>query len=511
MSFLCNNAAVIAVAAVASLMGWMFGGTRGGLLVPVVPWLFVFMLEVIFFFPQRHVYETTYDARERVWHDLKRDPLVWVALGFLALLLVPFVNKGLCAVCDAAAIAAGADPKPPVPFLPSCVDRIDHLNVFLWFLLALPVMIAVKHALCRRGKRLVISLIVWNGALLAVLGFVQQAMGAPGPLWSEMSGLKSNAMLGDFFSTFGYPNMAGDYFTTLFGLAVALWRDCCEQYQQKQASNVKEGDVAKTRYTFWKRHYYLIPAVIFFYAALNTLSRAAIMLVTVTAVVYFLHTFVSFLSRMHRAKKAWAAVWSLIGLAAVLFFVVMFAPEGVRREVDTLDTEVVLNRVTGKGEYHSRVATEIWKDHPVFGVGGWGYIHYCIPKMTPGELKKLQMVGGINVHNDFLQYLAEHGAVGFGAIVAMIVLLLWPVFKTWAWLIKGVRFMKKADQPPQPVQIFALPAPAFCMLTTVVATVIHSFGDCPLRSPAVLVLFFITLAAIPGFLPKMNTSHRTRD
>ena len=477
MSFLCENIAVMAVAAVASLMAWMFGGTRGGLLVPVVPWILVLMLEVIFFFPQRHSYETTYDARERVWHDLKRDPLVWVALGFLALLLVPFANKGLCTVCDAVAIAAGANPNPPVPFLPSCVDRIDHLNVFLWFAMALPVMVAVKHALCRRGKRLVISMIVWNGALLAVLGFVQHAMNAPGPLWSEMSGLKSNALMGDFFSTFGYPNMAGDYFTTLFGLAVALWRDCYEQYRLKQTASTREGDTVKTRYTFWRRHYYLIPAVLFFYAAINTLSRAAIMLVTVTAVVYFLHTFVAFLSRMHRAKRAWAAVWSLFGLAAVLFFVVTFAPEGVKREVDTLDTEAVLNRVTGKGEYHSRVATEIWKDHPVFGVGGWGYIHYCIPKMTPGELKKIQMVGGINVHNDFLQFLAEHGVVGFGAIVAMMVLLLWPVFKTWAWLIKGVRFMKKADQPPQPVQTSNAMSPALALITVSLIAVLPLFVD----------------------------------
>ena len=70
MSFLVNNLAAIAVAAVASLMAWMFGGTRGGLLVPVVPWLFVLMLEVIFCFPQRHAGETTFDARERAWHDM---------------------------------------------------------------------------------------------------------------------------------------------------------------------------------------------------------------------------------------------------------------------------------------------------------------------------------------------------------------------------------------------------------------------------------------------------------
>ena len=506
MSVLCNNAAVIAVAVVVSLMGWMFGGTRGELLTPVVPWLFVFMTEIVLCFPQRHSYETTYEARERVWHDLKRDPLVWVAIAFFLLLLVPFANKGLCVVCDAVAIAAGANPRPPVPVIPFCVDRLDHLNVVLWFAMALPVMIAVRHCLVRRGKRLVLSLIVWNGLALAVLGFVQHATDAHGPLWTEMKGFAYPGRAGDFFSTFGYPNMAGDYFTTLFGLAVALWRDCCEQHRLDAAAKEKTGDNVKRRRTFWKHHYYLIPAVIFFYAALNTLSRAAIMLATVTAVVYFFHAFVSFISRMHRARRAWAAVWSLLGLAVVLFFAITFAPEGIGDEVDTLDTEAVLDRVTGKGQYHVRVATEIWKDHPLFGVGGWGYIHFCIPKMTRSEYQNIQRVGGINVHNDYLQFLAEHGAVGFAALVAMVVLLLWPVLRTWALLVRGVRFMKKKDQPPQPVQIFALPAPAFCILTTMVATLIHSFGDCPLRSPAVLTLFFVSIAAIPGFLPRESAA-----
>ena len=504
MSFLCNNAAVIAVAAVVSLMGWLFGGTRGDLLIPVVPWIFVLMLEVIFCFPQRHSYETTYDARERVWHDMRRDPLVWVALGFLVLLLIPFANKGLSVAYDYVAIRAGANPAPPMPVLPFCVDRIDHLNVVLWFAVALPAMVAVKHCLVRRGKRLVLRLIVWNGVALAALGFLQHALDAPGPLWMDMKGLVYGPNY--FFSTFGYTNMAGDYFTLLLGISVALWRDCCEQYRLQGVAKEKDGDTVKTRHTFWKRHYFLIPAVIFFYAALNTLSRAAIMLATVTAVVYFVHAFVSFVSQMRRAKKAWAVVWSLLGLCVILFFAFTFAPEGVDHEVGTLDTELVLNRVTGKGEYHTRVATAIWKEHPLFGVGGWGYRHLCIPKLTPSERAASRSPGGANVHNDGLQFLVEHGLVGLGAIVAMVLLLLWPVFRTWAWLVKSVRFMKKNDQPPQPVHIFALPAPAFCILVAATATLIHSFGDCPLRSPAILSLFLVSLAAVPGFLPKNNAA-----
>jgi O-antigen ligase len=124
--------------------------------------------------------------------------------------------------------------------------------------------------------------------------------------------------------------------------------------------------------------------------------------------------------------------------------------------------------------------------------------------MTEAEYKHIQSVGGINVHNDFLQFLAEHGTVCFGAILAMFVMLCWPVAVAWSALAKAVRFAKPRDLPPKPVQLFVMPAPVFFIAAAIVATLIHGFGDCPLRSPAVLSLFFAALAAMPGYIPKLN-------
>ena len=118
MWFLYDNAVALAVAAVASALAWLYGGTIGAKLIPVVPWLVVFLAEMMLCFPQRHRDETSYEARERVWYDLKHDPVAWVALGFLLLLLVPFVNKGLCPICDYPAIVDGVDPSPTIPFIP---------------------------------------------------------------------------------------------------------------------------------------------------------------------------------------------------------------------------------------------------------------------------------------------------------------------------------------------------------------------------------------------------------
>jgi len=510
MLFLYDNIAVLVVAGVASVMAWMFGGARGDLLVPVVPWLLLLMIEVIVCFPQRHRNESIYEARERVWEGFRHGGIFWFSVGFLILLAIPFVNNGLCVDCDAALIAQGLDPKPRVPILPFCVNRLEHLTVFFWFAVALLSTIAVHYCLTRRGKRLVIKLLVWNGVALAVFGFVQEATGAHGPYWTEQL---YGHVPGAFFSTFGYPNMAGDYFTTMFGLAVALWRDHCEHLRAEEEgldASERANVESKVYGLFWRRHFYLMPAAVCFFAAMNTLSRAAILLVTATACVYFFHTLAVILSRLHKSRRVYVGVWSLLVFGLIIFFATIFTPKNVQHEMDKLDTSEFLDRVTGKGQYHGQVATTIWRKNLLFGVGGWGYRHFCVPTMRrlAIDTKVMQVNGGANVHNDCLQFLAEHGSVGCGMLGAVVFLLVWPILQQWRLLYKGTQFSKSKHKYAKPVQIFVLPASVFFILTTAVATLVHSFFDCPLRSSAVLTLFFISLASLPGFMPESVPTRR---
>ena len=187
MLWLCENFAPIAVALAASAVAWMYGGARGDVLPPVVPWLFALLLEVFLCFPQRHHGESSFEARARLWHELRRSPVFWTALGLLVLLLIPFINNGLCPGCDAALIAQGVDPSPKAPFLPFCVNRIDHLYVVLEMAMAFLLAVVVFFGLTHEGKRLALELIVWNGTALATLNFLQNTLNTPGPLWNTMS------------------------------------------------------------------------------------------------------------------------------------------------------------------------------------------------------------------------------------------------------------------------------------------------------------------------------------
>ncbi len=512
MWFLYDNVAPMFVAALCCVLAWLYGGIVASALLPTIPWLVVLLLEVMLCFPQRHAGETTYEARDRVWRHLKKDPLTWVVLVFLALLTIPFVNKGMCPACDYPAIHFdGGSEAPPVKILPFCVNRLEHLNVFIWFLASLVAMLAVKHALLRRGKRLVLELIVWNGLALAAVGMAQRLSGATAPLWSSRWSTTTY-----FFSTFGYPNMGGDYFTTLFGLAVALWRWNVSTAKENEGTS-REGARAKANYRkFWQKHLMLVPAAIFFFCALMTLSRASIILVAILAIIYFVHAFTSFLHCMGKAKRVKAIAANLMALVLISTFFLVFLSgrdkmlEGedfrsdLQREISTLDSDGILDRVSGRGQYHARVAIQVWRDNVLFGCGGWGYKHFCIPKMTEEDLANIQKIGGTNVHNDYLQFLAEHGLVGLALLVSMVVMLVWPLGRVWRALVASVRFMKPKDQPPRPIKIFALPASVFCILAADIATLVHALADCPLRSPAVLSLFLVSLAALDGFLPLLK-------
>ena len=476
MFFLTRNLPVFAIAALMCAFAWVWGGTRGDLLFSFVPWLSLILLEVMFAFPQRMPYESIGDARLRVWRAVRNDKLTWVCVGFLVLLALPFANVF-------------------TRMLPWCVYRMAHLNVYLWFFPSLLAMIAAKHSLRRRGKRMLAETLVWNGAALAAFGFLQIFTGAEAPFWSE---LPEGVQHLDFFASFGYPNMAGDYFTSLAFIAVGIWRWRVEE--------IKGMDTHRdTRYkVICKTHYPLIAVVILYFAALNTLSRAAILLSTLGIVFLFLHAGLIRMKRLSRAKRVRFAAVLFFSVVAVSLFALMFTPDSVRREVGTLSTDGVLNRVTGKAQYHTTVAWELLGDYPAFGCGGWGYM-FLSPSKLSDEITSMFKYdwcrGMANVHNDYMQFLCEHGAIGFALLLVIVVLAVLPVAKTWRRLSMMVRFSKHTGLP-WPKGFFCFPAPALAIYTAAVATLIHAFGDCPLRSPAVLSLFFVELVLANGYLPR---------
>ena len=452
MRVFCENVPVALVFLTVVGFSWIFGGASAPHLLPVMPWLWALALETLLFVPQRRVGESLPDARRRVWHGMAHDPVAYLTLSFLVVLIMPLFNCGLCAICDYPKILAGADPAPPIPFSPFCVNTREHLGVVVWFVPSLTALLAVRHALARHGRRLLVHALVWNGAVLAALGFLQQATGAKAPFWLEIP----NPVM--YFSSFGYPNMAGAFFVALFAVSAGLWQDNVRRdvlrnhdkdRKKKEAEEEETKPGAKYHPQWINTHYLLIPTALCFFAALATLSRAAILLSFSILAFWFLYLCLSLFTCRKNLTRVKLHFGMLVGIVLTVVLVAIFAPDDFVKEVSTVSPTSVADRVTGKAQYHSRVATDIFKDYPLFGVGGWGYKHFCLEYMTDEDRRQLQVVGGVNVHNDYLQFLCEHGAVGAGLLLAIVLLLFVPIFGSWGYSLNTLQMLTSLMQLQQ--------------------------------------------------------------
>ena len=387
-------------------MAWIRGGTHGDLLVPTVPWLLTLVFEVIICFPQRHFGEDAVQARQRCWRRIGRDPVFFLTLFFLVIVLgIPFLNKGLCPTCDYGTILTmlereGVDianlssdemlaliddkaPNPLVPFAPFCMKLSDHFEVFMWFLPALTAMLAARHALLRPGKRLLVEMLAWNAAALAVFGFVQRATGAKFVLmWDQgeydafVAALRAATGISyarpdpSFFATFGYPNMAGSFFMLAFALSLGVWMSHARDVETERPPDKAEIARQRLLLRFIRAHYMLIPVTLNFLGALFTYSRMAIVTSLVIAVLAFIYYIARLLlARVDRARQVKRAAFSFVGAILLLVVGVVFAPKNVLDEVARTGSNEALDRLTGKKEYQTKVALKIFKKYPAFGCG----------------------------------------------------------------------------------------------------------------------------------------------
>ena len=497
MHSLLKNLSVLLVSAPVLAFAWTFGGSRVQPLIRVMPWASLACAVGLLLLPQRHGDEAWGVSVRRVVVAVLKDSFFWVALVLMAYLAIPLFNVALCPGCDWQAIDAGVNPKAPCQFLPFSVRPAEHAGLLWLFGPSLLAALAIRHGLTRSGKRTCFELLVWNGAALALLGVVQKAFGALSPFWGDAMYAQVH-----FFSVFGYPNMGGAFFTLMFAFSLGLW--CCRMGRSEAVSlkSEKEGG----RHVFLGTHYPFLAVMLNLCGVLGTLCRAAIIFVVALSAIFFVYVLLRAFSghdwrRGRRFRHAIASCSLMMGLFAAVY---VYAPPEVGREIGTVSPLAIADRVTGKGEYHTRVATAIMRDFPFFGVGGWGYRHFSHAYMTDEELRHRQRQGGANVHNDYLQFLAEHGIVGALLIVACVWILAAQTGREWRRLVRQALASERSGMGSSTLVLFAISPAVLWSFLGCLALLVHAFGDCPLRSGAVLAVFLAILPVSYGFIPHEN-------
>jgi len=437
---------------------WVRGGTHSGWQTPM-PWLALGAWAVYLLAPDLTPVATTWRAatvvarlRERLGR-IARDPIFYVALAFLGLVLAQWFNAGRALRFDYAANRWLLLP-PRIPWLPSAVLPGEAREMWLWFFPAFTVLILVRNGLRTRAAVMrLFRLLLANAALLAVFGLIQYLSGTGRIYWTTL-------LQGHFFASFGYSNHAASYFLLCLALGIGLVTDTVVRaFPNRPRAHALIGPGAA--------------CALLIVAAHLTFSRAAIVMtwsVLAVGVIWF-------------GVIGWALLPPAARLTALTGFAAMGLTAGClvtwTDDVRLARLATSLSETRAGHEYHVRgwqytSALKIWRDYPWFGSGGWGYRHLAGHYMEHDQYAQLAQAGRANVHNDILQFLAEFGAVGTGMLMTAVGLCV-------PW-IRARRLMAA------PLTLFVLFGAA-CVLA-------QSMLDLPFRSPAVLWLWCALVAGV---------------
>lgn len=469
-----------------------------------LPWLALGIIEVMFLFPPSKEFENPAIATKRMIRNILLDPVTYIGLALVGFLTVQWANGPRVRSLDEDGSFVFSD--PPCPSLPFCVEQDLALQVLFWFIAIVVAVIAVRHALKPSARYVLLKLIVANGALLSILGFVQNPNFAQSGeiLWCIPVDVY-------YFSTFGYPNHAGAFFELTTAINIGLVIRAL-------------GDVEHSDGLGWMS----IALLANIAGALGSLSRAALILTAGILLIGLLYALIYLFRRISSGKYMCLLVFSLVILAACAAFALMpgspLAKEAATIipkdkpavEATTLSSgliddsslpdanQSIIGKVwdsvykLGDRQLLADAALSIWKKHPWAGVGGWGFRQYVAGEVGEEKWEYLQSAGRANVHNDPIQFLCEHGAIGFGLMFALFVALVVHTFMRFGGLKRSIDFSTGGTR-----SWFASVSPVVWMtFAGCGAVIVHSTLDLPFRSVAISLVFFVSLACLPAFLPR---------
>jgi tetratricopeptide (TPR) repeat protein len=132
-------------------------------------------------------------------------------------------------------------------------------------------------------------------------------------------------------------------------------------------------------------------------------------------------------------------------------------------------------------------AWQMWLDHAWFGVGP-GHFDDRFARYRPGWLQSRPQYA----HNDYLNALADWGAVGAGLLALVFILFYWGVAKTWPFVHRTGNALqaKKSNKP----------AIVLGGAAAILAMLVHAVTEFNLQIPANALLAVSWLAVVSSYL-----------
>lgn len=355
------------------------------------------------------------------WSRLLKFPPFWLGLLFLAYIT--------CQALNPAYLRATAGPYwwlapvEHITWLPSGVSApFERMNA--WRMLAIcggawALACALAAGLTRRiSVQAILTAVVANGAILALVGILQKVTNAKEVLWS----IKPPAYY--FVSTFFYKNHAGAYFNLIVVLAVILmvW------HHVRSIRRLDRSSPAPV-YAFGT----IVLASLVFMSG----SRAAMLLLAgfalICVVVYLVWRKRAGSGTTHPAVVGLASVCGVLLLAAAISFLNLDRAVDQFRHLTTDQGQ----KMSIQWRLSARAATlDLVDQQPLTGWGAGSFRHtFPLVQRNYPEIYRagrVQTYYWDHAHNDYVQALAEVGILGLALPVLMLGSLLLRAFRSGA-------------------------------------------------------------------------------
>lgn len=397
------------------------------------------------------------------WPRLIRFPIFW-----LGLLLLGYVA---CQALNPAYIRASAGPYwwiaeiPHIEWLPSGVDApFSMMNAWRMLVIwggAWALGCALWIGLTRRiAVQSILTAVVANGALLALIGILQKVTNAREVLWF----IKPVAHY--FVSTFFYKNHAGAYFNLILVLAVALMI-----WHHVRALRRLERSSPAPVYAFAT----IVTASLVFMSGSRTAMILLVGYVVASAAVYLVWRLRARESTTHPAVTGLVVCGAGALVVASIWFL------NLERSIEQI--KYVMSEEGQKAHIEARVLArqatlDLFDAKPISGWGAGSFRHTFpiaqknYPAIYRGSGHKTWSWD--HAHNDYAQFLAETGVAGAILGIAITCFLIFKGIQTGArgqpaftlgFLGIGTPFAHAwVDFPLYNCTIFVTCAAAFIML-----------------------------------------------
>jgi len=436
-----------------------FGSSRW---LPFIPflWLSLAVVELMILLPSVYRGETLADARQRMVRGLYWDPLLYIGAALVGMLMIQWLNGG-CPLVYLPDADVWRISTPPIAWAPFCVEAVAGFSQFCVLVACVVVGLAVRNALSRTPKRMLLQGMAVASGCVALISVAR--------VWPERC-------LADA------ANLArGTFFGFWMLLSWGLLADALTRFQRGGRTLYLFGTLAN------------LIGLLFYSPPLS------VCLYGILGLALFLYALVYLDAQVSKKTQVLLFLVTVFALAALVVTLGFLMPDNpvAAKMKEAWPVAEYWEKLMATRRVRMDAALALWKEHLWFGCGAGGFFHGVGLLLSDKEWALLQTDQAYAYH-EYLQFLCEYGVVGLALFLTAALALIAPLCyrARIAWQAGGEVGMEGR---------FFLLRISPIVVSGVLATgavFVESWFANPFRSPAVLLSWSVTLAALPGFLPK---------